>query len=68
MTANPELQVFEVHDNVINDAESWTALQTGIASLKYLSVLNLGDCLLETDGAMALFAGLNGTNPHLRDL
>jgi Ran GTPase-activating protein 1 len=65
---NPNLQVLELHDNVINTPESIEALRLGIGSLKYLNVLNLGDCLLGVTGALAMFTALQGTNEHLREL
>ena len=55
-------------DNVINTEEAFAALREGIANSKYLSNLNLGECLLENEGAQVLFEALRDSNRHLRVL
>ena len=65
---NPDLQMIEVNDNYLNDAEVASCLSTCIENLAYLSVLNIGDCMLGDKGAGLVFSALKSSNQHLMEL
>ena len=65
---NPDLQMIEVNDNYLNDAEVAACLGACIENLAFLSVLNIGDCMLGDKGAAVVFNALKSTNQHLMEL
>lgn len=65
---NSELQMIEVNDNYLNDDEAAQCLSACIESLTYLSVVNIGDCMLGDKGAGKVFSALKNSNPHLMEL
>lgn len=66
--ANPDLQMIEVNDNCLSDSAAYEALSRAIRSLQFVSVINVGDCLLGDGGALALLRALHESNPHLLQL
>jgi Ran GTPase-activating protein 1 len=65
---NPDLQMIEVNDNYLNDLEAASCLSACIESLSFLSVLNIGDCMLGDKGAGLVLNALKSTNQHLMEL
>ena len=65
---NPELQIIEVNDNYLNDAEAFEALSACIENMNYLAVVNIGDCMLGDVGALKVLNALKVTSPHLLEL
>lgn len=65
---NHDLQWIEVNDNCLSDEPAFTSLSRAVGALQFLSVLNVGDCLLGDAGAMPLLLALHSSNPHLLQL
>ena len=68
MKSNPDLYVLKLFDNNINSRAAFQALQEGITSAKKLQTLDIGECLLENDGAEILFEALKGNCAELKEL
>ncbi|CAG9330595.1 unnamed protein product [Blepharisma stoltei] len=68
LSNNPNMQVIEINDNNLKDEAAYTALAQCLESLNYISVLNIGDCLLGDAGARKIITALKSSNPHLRQL
>lgn len=68
LISNTELQMIEVNDNYLNDEEAAQCLSACIESLSYLSIVNIGDCMLGDKGASKVFNALKNSNPHLMEL
>ena len=66
--ANLELQWVEVNDNCLSDREAFEGVSRAVRGLQFLSVVNVGDCLLGDQGALALLGALHESNPHLLQL
>lgn len=64
----PNMQVIEVNDNYLNDESAYEALGQCIESLNYISVLNIGDCMLGDKGGHRVITALKQSNQHLRQL
>jgi Ran GTPase-activating protein 1 len=65
---NSELQMIEINDNYLNDPVVYETLARSLATLNYVSVLNIGDSLLGNQGALAIIQALRVSSPHLLNL
>mmetsp|Transcript_28936 Transcript_28936/g.28630 ORF Transcript_28936/g.28630 Transcript_28936/m.28630 type:complete len:326 (+) Transcript_28936:48-1025(+) len=65
---NPNLQVLKLRDNHINEKPSYISLSSALKRLRFLCVIDLGDCLLGNKGSKAIIESLMISNENLRQL
>lgn len=69
LSANPRLRVLNLNDNTVGP-QGAQALANILPNFRALEHLNLGDCLLKTEGSLILAAalGIEGNHPSLMEL
>ena len=60
--------MIKLFDNNINTVAALQGLRDGVTSAKKLQTLDIGECLLENDGAEVLFEALKGNCAELKEL
>jgi Ran GTPase-activating protein 1 len=63
-----DLQIIEIQDNFLSEESVYTGLAASLLKLQYVSILNIGDCNLQDEGAQAVLKALSQTSPHMLEL